>query len=279
MTFARAGFSSDAAIEHMREAVRIAHRGREQYMNDHPDRQIKIALSLGPLGAMLQPAQEYSGNYPALYGSTGGDASLLALTQFHLERLEVFASDPSIWKLIDIVAFETVPLPQEALAIRKAMRSLARDLSSSTNSKPWWISFVSAEEDAALPSKTIEKFHAALDPASEDIGLPSAIGINCIDIKRISTILQAVKDVCEGRRVTLVVYPNGGWDYDSSTKLWHQSSEDTAEEVWCTSLLSAIEQHREDWSGIIVGGCCKCHFAHISRLREAVNEKIIGKEL
>ncbi len=287
ITFERAGFSHEEAVIQMREAVQIAQRAKDAYMRKNPGRSIKIALSLGPLGAMLQPPQEYSGNYPPPYGpalpTAGGEIqdemmnnAEEALIQFHFERLDVFASDPATWAAIDIIAFETVPLAREALAIRKAMHQFYQR---PIPAKPWWISFVIAEGSSFIDAAA-QKAGAALCSSPRNAMPPNAIGINCTDIPRLEPVLDRIcldhPDII--RDYWLVVYPNGGWHYDPVTKQWHSASELVAkagrslEETWANQLYAAIESHRSRWRGVVIGGCCKCGVSHIEMLRRRVDQ-------
>ena len=134
----------------MRKGVALAVQAKAAFLEKHPDVpacDIKIALSLGPLGAMLPVAQEYNGLYPPPYGpqsydeaqtssaprrtfnaqerATGADTNAEhALADFHLARLHVFSEDAETWEHVDCVAFETVPLAREVRAIRRAMGEL-----------------------------------------------------------------------------------------------------------------------------------------------------------
>ncbi|KAG1739800.1 Homocysteine S-methyltransferase [Suillus occidentalis] len=107
---------------------------------------IRIALSLGPFGAVLAPMQDFGGIYPLPYGPRAYSDSeenydipsamiLRALTRFHEDRLRVFTSDDETWNKIDFIAFETAPLVREVEAIRRAMNNMKEI----TRPKPWWI--------------------------------------------------------------------------------------------------------------------------------------------
>ncbi|KAF8756958.1 Homocysteine S-methyltransferase [Rhizoctonia solani] len=69
-TFKRAGYTHDQASAITHKAIALAVRAREIYMNiTSPDTlKPQIALSLGPFGATLSPAAEFSGIYPPPYG-------------------------------------------------------------------------------------------------------------------------------------------------------------------------------------------------------------------
>lgn len=160
----------------MLKSVKLAVKAREMYertfwrMTDNWTR-VKIALSLGPYGATLEPAAEFTGIYPPPFGpSQLSSSSVLdpeqrplteadsasyidALASFHFSRLMVYARHTEVWNAIDLLAFETIPLVTEGQAIRIAVARLEdwfqetapRELDKATTStrmKPWYISFV-----------------------------------------------------------------------------------------------------------------------------------------
>lgn len=164
----------------MLKSVALAHEARTRFCKEAEtaavQKDIAIALSLGPFGASLSPAQEFDGFYPPPYGPKGytptGDnlnsfgtkdqvdadilkkqvemetTSIEMLADFHLERLHAFADDPKVWGMIDCVAFETVPLAREVRAIKKAVTRLQIELEKLGGSgamKPWWVSLVFPE--------------------------------------------------------------------------------------------------------------------------------------
>ncbi|KDN32933.1 hypothetical protein RSAG8_13980, partial [Rhizoctonia solani AG-8 WAC10335] len=69
-TFTRAGYTRDQTVAITHKAIALAVRAREEYMNTTPSGTPtpRIALSLGPFGATLSPAAEFSGIYPPPYG-------------------------------------------------------------------------------------------------------------------------------------------------------------------------------------------------------------------
>jgi len=174
-TFDKAGYSAENAREIMSKCVRLADEARSRFgaerretrstesaAPEESDTAVKIALSLGPFGAGLSPAQEFVGYYSPPFGPRGytpgggncnafakddegrrkEDEATAALAQFHFERLCVFADDEATWDVLDFIAFETVPLVREIRAIRMAMANLERN---AIKRKPWWISFVFPE--------------------------------------------------------------------------------------------------------------------------------------
>ncbi|QRV93856.1 40S ribosomal protein S0 [Ceratobasidium sp. AG-Ba] len=213
-TFLRAGYSAEKAEDIMHKAVQLAVQARDQYlqMSKLNVPTPKIALSLGPYGATMSPAAEFSGIYSPPYGplqpgttfwsSDSSDSTQReqeaedALVKFHLSRLQVFASSPETWNSIDIIAFETVPLLREARAIRRAMTLLA-STSLSAQIPPWWISFNFAEGVLAEQGPTGDHYTAADavracfdQEVRPHTSTPTAYGINCTHIKHVKKSLQ-----------------------------------------------------------------------------------------
>ncbi|KAG8697088.1 AdoMet-homocysteine methyltransferase [Ceratobasidium sp. 423] len=233
-TFTREGYTSDQAVAITHKAVALAIRAREEYMNATPSGTPtpRIALSLGPFGATLSPAAEFSGIYPPPYGPSqpvtffaGEQAedderkAEDALFEFHLKRISILASSKETWDAIDIVAFESIPLLREARAIRRAMSALA-STDPSVRIPPWWISF--NFPDSVLPEQTPKGINYTAGDAlktcfesSEPIpaAAPDAFGINCTQAKHLHKCLSlasgALRDLGhdlypQGRRVSIL---------------------------------------------------------------------------
>ncbi|KAL5485537.1 SAM4 [Sanghuangporus weigelae] len=314
-TFERAGYSKVDAILLMRKAVRLAARAKTQVSRDN--RPVSIALSLGPYGSTLSPPQEYGGFYPPPYGprayTEDGEnfnaftdmnderAATLALADFHYERLKVFADDgeDSVWPLIDLIAFETVPIQREIYAIRIAMDRLKSHLSSRGLAyKPWWISTVwpmDASYHPAYPGGGIIAYkciahallfgHGPIEHKGSIIGMavPEGIGINCTHIAQLNDVLPKVRGSVAGMRIQkmpfLVLYPNGGNIYDIMSRRWipeeelNKGKDKTSPEMWasCVATIASAERDSGVWQQVIVGGCCKTTPKHIETLSRAWN--------
>ncbi|KAF8608556.1 Homocysteine S-methyltransferase [Ceratobasidium sp. AG-I] len=219
-TFSRAGYPADQGHEIMHKAIDLALRARSQYAISSNSKDIKVALSLGPYGATLSPAAEFSGIYPPPYGppqpgtffGPGSSSSVTqkereaedALVEFHLNRLRVFASSKATWDAIDIIAFETVPLLREAKAIRRAMASLASS-DHLLRIPPWWISFnfpngVLPEEDASGIHYSAQDAVRACFEHNDSLpsSVPSAFGINCTQVKYVAQCLSEASHELQG---------------------------------------------------------------------------------
>jgi homocysteine S-methyltransferase len=299
-TFKLAGYNEDDAKTAMLKAVRLADEARTIFTVENGDEDqagIKIALSLGPFGASLTPTQEFDGCYPPPYGpkeflaegdnynSFGQDIkaeldSINALAQFHFEQLQVFADDFDTWKMIDVIAFETVPLVREVKAIRLAVYRLQRGLAmrdANSSFKHWWISCVLPKGKCLEtrfpggPNMTArDLIVAALQPTDTDNSTPTptGLGVNCTSMDFISAIAtemtQAVIDAHDPRQSIpwLILYPNGGDIYDPVSRTWLMQ-EHAEKQAWSSRLAAVVNDLTRCgsigniWGGVAVGGCCR----------------------
>ncbi len=251
-------------------------------------------LSIGPFGATLSPSQEYKGIYPPPCGPSTSSSNypsdplpcIDALAQFHLDRLKVYAEDEEVWRLIDWIAFETVPLLTEYQAIRRAMTRLKEEMG---RGKRFWIT--SAWPEGKHPQFNEQGEHVSvrkvLEAALVGEDLPAnGVGLNCTNpsyIHALSTeFSEKMKDLVteekvRGGEVTFVLYPDGGSVYDTVTRTWSSGGLDP--ESWgrqvsnqARLIHSATMDSQKLWKGVIVGGCCKSGFREIKALSAGLNE-------
>lgn len=341
-TFSLSGYSEKEAGSLMRKSVQLADQAKNEFLNDTrlnalsqsalltTNRDIKVVLSLGPYGATLNPAQEFDGFYPPPYGPraftpeqgtlntnaysidehVSSESSIKALAAFHLRRLMVF-TEPNQngeevnfnpWPHIDAIAFETVPLSREIIAIRSAMSRLNDHLKTiGLPTKPWWVSTVWPDgqfpEERRKERISAECLHLTpADVASALIGettfcdkplpKPDGVGINCTHLSDIGVVLTNLRSAIDGlsgnSRPFLVLYPNGGAKYDPVNHRWlvHDESststnpeeKDKEVDTW-SDFLSTIVKREHDtnfWSRVLVGGCCKTGPKHIDALKKAL---------
>jgi homocysteine S-methyltransferase len=293
-SFERAGYTQEVAIEAMRNAVHIADQARHQFCKEHPDispEDIRIALSLGPFGAVLAPMQDFGGIYPLPYGpraysdseenttSFGDDIegknnSIKALTRFHEDRLRVFTSDDETWNKIDFIAFETAPLVREVEAIRRAMNNMKEI----TRPKPWWITatFPNGKyPETRQPGGdhyTASEVANAMIRGDDNMPVPNGIGINCTALKYIPELLRDFERVMDGdKKLFLVLHPNGGGGFDQSTLAFREPK---ASDRWPEDLASLVKEAKgRGWNEIIFGGCCKTGPDDIKALGVAFSEE------
>lgn len=187
------------------------------------------ALSLGPFGAQLQPAQEYTGLYPLPFGESSpfqlaySDSAAAAiplphdrvvptldpredqLVAWHLARLEHFATSAEFDK-IAMIAFETTPNLHEARAIRRAVALFDEGRSFS---KPFYIAYVFPLNKAGEPAipdveyrdlelpamaEAIVEATFGPSPAGVTYATPSAIGINCTSPTHLDILIQPLSN-------------------------------------------------------------------------------------
>lgn len=287
----------------------------------------KIALSLGPFAATLDGVAEFSGVYPPPYGpgpcrsvepvnstdfgrgpfTMSEESSYIdALSSFHFTRLLIYATNPDIWDAIDLLAFETVPLLLEAIAIRKAMFRLEKlfletgaSLSQQDNwRKPWYISFVFPGPEGQFlqykpmsESGILAKDAELLSPQdlvqwvfspADGLNVPGGIGVNCTNIKFIPNIIDGYNQGVQNLGLKnsdapwLIACPNGGVSFDSKAKIWMQVSPEDQKELenrWAETLAVGVKsiQETRNFGGLLVGGCCKTTPEHIKLLKLKLN--------
>ncbi|KAH9932627.1 Homocysteine S-methyltransferase [Fomitopsis serialis] len=309
-TFAAAGHSREDAVRIMRKSVKLAHEARRRFWEggqaaDREKRAVKIALSMGPFGATLSPAQEFDGLYPPPYGPKGyttdsedrnmnafpdtvegqrlAAESIEKLAEFHFGRLQVFADDAETWEMIDLVAFETVPLSREIKAIRRAVGKLQRELAGrGTETKRWWVSTVwpdgrCPEErrpggDRVSPREVV---HALLDEDGagtfQGTPRPWGIGINCTSLDHLAPLL--------------IEFTNATCSFSSSASQADGLACGLSEwrryvrvgDGWALRYWEFVKTAVEDgsvWSGVVVGGCCRTGPAEIEALADRVRDKV-----
>lgn len=182
--FARRGIGAGRTRELMGLSVELARRAGAGL-----GREVWVAASVGPYGAMLADGSEYRGRY---------GLSVDALERFHRPRLETLAAAGP-----DVLALETVPDADEARALLRAVRGLG---------VPAWLSYSAAGTHTRAGQPLDEAFALAAD-----VDEVVAVGVNCCDPR------DADAAVALAARVTgkpVVVYPNSGETWDAAARAW-----------------------------------------------------------
>jgi len=136
-TFARIGLGAAEAERLMLRAISLAAQARTLFLDSAAGKgrtvaghtRPLIALSLGPYGATLSNGAEYTGVYPSP-ADASADMSMDELVAFHVQRLRPFAQSAEAWGAIDVLALETLPRADEALACRVSSDAEACDAAS-----------------------------------------------------------------------------------------------------------------------------------------------------
>ncbi|GGV56385.1 homocysteine S-methyltransferase [Streptomyces longisporoflavus] len=182
--FARHGIDAVSTAELLRLSVESAREAGADAGRD-----VWVAASAGPYGAMLADGSEYRGRY---------GLTVAELERFHRPRLEVLAdAEP------DVFALETVPDTDEARALLRAVRGLQI---------PAWLSYTVSGGYTRAGQPLAEAFALAAD-ADEVI----AVGVNCCDPADADAAVRLAARIT-GKPV--VVYPNSGESWDAAARTW-----------------------------------------------------------
>ncbi|MFE2020916.1 homocysteine S-methyltransferase [Streptomyces sp. NPDC059499] len=182
--FERRGTGRDRAAELMAGSVELARRA-----GAGTGRELWIAASVGPYGAMLADGSEYRGRY---------GLSVPELERFHRPRVETLAAAGP-----DVLALETVPDIDEAEALLRAVQDCA---------VPVWLSYSVAGDRTRAGQPIEEAFGIA---TGNDQVL--AVGVNCCDPADAERAVEVAAAVT-GKPV--VVYPNSGEEWDAVGRRW-----------------------------------------------------------
>ncbi len=231
--FMVSGLSAADADGLIVSSVKLAEQAREEFLRDNPDtdRTPLIAASIGPFGAALHDASEYTGQY----GVTEEE-----LREFHSGRLELLDGTKP-----DLLACETIPSYEEA-------QVLAELLSKAIS--PAWISFSCRDEGHISDGTPIA------DVASLFAGHPRvlAVGVNCLPPELILPIIATLKSAVSDKAI--VVYPNSGEAFNVDDNSWSGN----VTELQC-------ERSAQAWIGAgakLVGGCCRIGPAQIAAMAQ-----------
>ncbi|GAA3375631.1 homocysteine S-methyltransferase [Streptomyces racemochromogenes] len=182
------------------------------------DREVWVAASVGPYGALLADGSEYRGRY----GLTEAE-----LADFHRPRIgALLAAGP------DVLALETVP---DVLEARALLRVLA-----GTGARAW-LTYTVAGGRTRAGQPLAEAF--ALAAAAPEV---IAVGVNCCDPEDVLPALEAAASVTAK---PLVAYPNDGSVWDAASRSWNAPAP-AATAPWPVEAWRAAGAR-------LVGGCCR----------------------
>lgn len=239
MGFSEIGLTADDARSAIQQSVALAEQGRRDYANadinaGREPRRIWIAGSLGAYGAALHNGAEFHGRYDI------GHADLVA---FHAERIDAMRETNA-----DFLAFETIPLLDEAKAILEGL-ALFPDVAA-------YISFSCRDDSHTGHGEPIEDCACLLDACPQIL----ASGINCTAPVHILPLIRRIRTTSTKR---IAVYPNSGESWVAETRSWSGSSDPHA-------FGDMARQWREagaDW----IGGCCRTGPGHIRAIAQAAS--------
>lgn len=184
----RTGLSDEAAAGLIRSSV---HRAREaaDAVAAATGRELFVAASVGPYGAVLADGSEYRGRY---------GVSAAALRDFHAPRLELLASAAP-----DLLAVETIPDLEEAEVLVALLDALGLPA--------WFCYSVSGGETRAG-----QPLRAAYEVLAGSTAVVAA-GVNC---SAPADVLAAVETAVSITGKPGVAYPNLGQTWDARSNSW-----------------------------------------------------------
>lgn len=231
----------------------------------------KLALSVGPYGAIMKPSQEYSGEYDKAH------SSMESLQAWHTKRLKLFTGITDIRSRLGYISFETLPRSDEIKAMRKAL-----DATVELAEIPFWTTCVYPDDKMTLPSgeSVREAIDAMLNPKFAKAN-PWGVGINCTNVWKLDELLReyenAISDMIREGQVqqwpALVLYPDGvnGEKFNYDTMRWELPEDEryTIKIPWEEQVAQVVRatQNRGNWPQVVVGGCCLSTSDAIGRLR------------
>ena len=233
--FAKQGYSKEKGTELLKLSTRLAIEAREVYTHDnyfegpHP----LIAASIGPYGASLADGSEYRGNY---------GLSVEELMDFHRERMSVLSESGA-----DLLACETIPCPDEAIALINLLKEFPRVKA--------WISFSCKNETEVCDGSLFRDCVSLADESEQVI----AVGVNCTAPQFVESLIRIAKTASSKHILT---YPNKGEVWDAVHKCWLPGTGSVDFENMVLSWYDA--------GASLIGGCCRCSPTVIKILRAAL---------
>ena len=229
-----AGLSPSEAAEIIQKSVRLAQQARIEAISLQPGRKLLVAGSVGPYGAYLADGSEYRGDY---------QLSTEEFVAFHRSRMEALITGG-----VDILVMETIPSFRETLALKSLLRDYSR--------MPAWFSFTLRDGMHISDGTSLEEVVEVLNTCDQVV----ALGVNCSP-PRLAT--EALQNLARLTKKPLVVYPNSGEVYDSSSKTWSQEG----------NQMTKIEELAPRWYELgarLIGGCCRTTPEDIQNIRRAL---------
>lgn len=232
--FAKRGLSAESTTAVLQRSVEIAQSARSRMLRARPGtvRELLVAASVGPYGAVLHDGSEYRGDY-------GLDAN--ALVDFHRERFTVLADAGA-----DLLACETIPSRIEAAA-------LVRLLGERPDAKAW-VTFSCRDGRHTSAGDSIAECARWLDGVPQVV----AIGVNCVAPELVESLIH---ELGTGTMKPIVVYPNSGETWDAAARCW----------VGTADRFTAYVPRWLGAGASWIGGCCRTTPDDIRRVRADVD--------
>jgi homocysteine S-methyltransferase len=238
--FASIGIEAHETTQLLRRSVELARGARDRYRREHPgdSRELLVAASVGPYGAISHDGAEYRGDY-----GLGVDA----LADFHARRFEVLSAAGA-----DLLACETIPVLDEARAYATLLARNPRTQA--------WLSFTSPDGAHTSHGEPLVECARLAD------GIPNviAVGVNCVKPEIVAEAIGVLK---AGTGKPIVVYPNSGERWSAGDESWHGAPDE-----------DGLAAHAPRWieaGASLVGGCCRIGPGQIARLSATLKRTLV----
>lgn len=208
---AKAGLDARDTDRLLRRSTALAREARDTARPDG-----LVAASVGPYGAMLADGSEYRGDY---------GLSVKELRDWHRARLDVLAGSG-----VDLLALETIPCLAEAEALISAVDGTGVSA---------WLS-VTAARGRLRSGESLDEAFALARGVDEIV----AVGINCSHPAEVDAAIEAA---ARSTDLPIVVYPNGGEEWDSKSHTW----------IGEPGFAPEMVRSWVDRGATLVGGCCR----------------------
>lgn len=234
--FAAAGIEDAETTRLFRFSVELARNARARYRRDHPQgrRELFVAASVGPYGAISHDGAEYRGDY----GLTVDE-----LVDFHARRFGELAASGA-----EFLACETIPTLDEARAYVELLKRHAGARA--------WLSFTSPDGVHTSRGEGLVDCARLVDRVSNVI----AVGVNCVKPEVVGAAIRALKT---GTDKPIVVYPNSGETWDARDESWHGDAGHQSLATLAPEWIAAGAR--------LMGGCCRVGPQDIAALAQALS--------
>jgi homocysteine S-methyltransferase len=231
--FAARGLDRAAAERLLRRSVELANEARDRALDEGADRELFVAASIGPYGAMLAHGEEYQGRY---------GRSVAELRDWHRDRLRILADTDA-----DVLAVETIPEVEEAEAIAQLLGERPGAAA--------WVSFSCADGERLRSGAPIEAGIAAVADAPGVV----AVGVNCTAPEHVPALIRRIRAVTS---LPVVVYPNSGEGWDGIARRWTGSEAGRVDGDAALGWRAA--------GAVLIGGCCRVGPSQVEAMRRAL---------
>jgi homocysteine S-methyltransferase len=211
--FRSLGLDAAATERALRASVAVAREAGSMSGRD-----VFVAASVGPYGAILADGSEFRGDYGLRHGE---------LVAFHQRRLSILHDARP-----DVMAIETIPSIVEARALVEVLQALSEAHA--------WFSFT-CTDGRTLADGT--PFAEAVSLVAEQDQVV-AVGVNCTSPAHVTDLIRVMREVTDK---PVVVYPNRGGLWDPAAKRWQGSLDDK---------LCRRAPEWSMTGASLIGGCC-----------------------